>query len=80
LNPEVLAGFQDMLVKQGVQPGEDAEEAAPIANAQAAPSANADDEALPESEATGDPTGEPAGGPSSEPGGGSDEPSQAPSS
>ncbi|MCK5411306.1 MAG: HD domain-containing protein, partial [Gemmatimonadetes bacterium] len=41
LNPEVLAGFQDMLVKQGVQPGEDAEEAAPIANAQAAPSANA---------------------------------------
>ncbi|MEE9471276.1 MAG: HD domain-containing protein [Gemmatimonadota bacterium] len=80
LNPEVLAGFQDMLVKQGVQPGEDAEEAAPIANAQAAPSANADDEALPESEATGDPTGEPAGGPSSEPGGGSDEPSHTPSS
>ncbi len=64
LNPEVLAGFQDMLVKQGVQPGEDAEEAAPIANAQAAPSANA----------------EPAGGPSSEPGGGSDEPSHTPSS
>ena len=72
LNPEVLAGFQDMLVKQGVLRGEDAEEASPIAHA--------DDEAVPESEATGDPTGEPTGGPTGEPTGDSDEPSHAPSS
>jgi HD-GYP domain-containing protein (c-di-GMP phosphodiesterase class II) len=80
LNPEVLAGFRDMLVKQGVQAGEDAEEAAPSTDAlatpsedaQAAPSANADNEALSESEAAGEPTGDPAGG--------GDEPSHAPSS
>ncbi len=72
LNPEVLAGFRDMLVKRGVQAGEDPEEAAPSEDAQDAPAANANDEASSESEAGGEPTGEA--------GGGSDEPSRAPSS
>lgn len=53
LNPEVLAGFQNMLLKQGVQAGEEA---------LAAPSEDADDEAPSESEAAGEPTGEAAGG------------------
>lgn len=53
LNPEVLAGFQNMLLKQGVQAGEEA---------LAAPSEDADDEASSESEAAGEPTGEAAGG------------------
>ena len=49
LNPEVLAGFQNMLLKQGVQAGEEA---------LAAPSEDADAE----SEAAGEPSGEAAGG------------------
>jgi len=53
LNPEVLAGFQNMLLQQGVQAGEDA---------LAAPSEDADDEASSESEAAGEPSGEAAGG------------------
>lgn len=69
LNPEVLAGFQNMLLKQGVQAGEDA-----LAGE------DADDEAPSESEATGEPTGEAAGEPTGEAAGGSDEPSHAPSS
>ncbi len=51
LNPEVLAGFQNMLLKQGVQADEDA-----LAGE------DADDEASSESEAAGEPTGEAAGG------------------
>lgn len=69
LNPEVLAGFQNMLLKQGVQAGEDA-----LAGE------DADDEASSESEAAGEPTGEATGEPTGEAAGGSDEPSHAPSS
>jgi putative nucleotidyltransferase with HDIG domain len=79
LNPEVLAGFQNMLLKQGVQAGEDAL-VAPSEDAQAAPSEDADDEASSESEAAGEPTGEATGEPTGEAAGGSDEPSHAPSS
>jgi hypothetical protein len=71
LNPEVLAGFQNMLLQQGVQAGEDA---------LAAPPEDADDEASSESEAAGEPTREPGGEPAGEAAGGSDEPSHAPSS
>jgi len=65
LNPEVLAGFQEMLVKQGVPAGEDA---------------TTDDQASFESEAGGEPTGEAGGEPTGEAGGVSDEPSPTPSS